>query len=291
MIVIRLIGGLGNQLFQYALGRHLSHINNAELFFDLSYLQEPPEGNTPREFELDKFNIPYKLADEDLLDRFHGSEFDTTELLITRIISLGKFKKYKYNDYGFNEEVLSLKGNYYIRGFFQSEKYFLDVEDIIRKELVLLPEYHACDASLCEEIKNNTKSVSVHIRRGDYVKNLASMEAHGICSKDYYAKSIQYIQEQIGADAHFYVFTDDSEWVKKEMNWKANITHVDDQKAIHDFHLMSMCRHNIIANSTFSWWSAWLNPNPDKIVIIPKQWTPTAQTVKIDLAPKTWLVR
>lgn len=291
MIVVRLMGGLGNQLFQYALGRHLAHLNNSELYFDLSYLQNPPEGNTPREFELDKFQISYKIADEKLLDRFHGSDFDSTELWITKLITLGKFKKYKFNDYGFNDEVLKLRGNYFVRGFFQSEKYFKDVADAIREELVLLPEYHACDASLCTEIKANPKSVSVHIRRGDYVKNLASMDAHGICSKDYYAKSIKYMQEQIGEDAHFYIFTDDSEWVKKEMNWKADVTLLDDQKAIYDFHLMSMCKHNIIANSTFSWWSAWLNKNPEKMVIIPKQWTPMLQTVKIDLAPKNWLVK
>ncbi len=291
MILIRLMGGLGNQLFQYALGRHLTELNNAQLYFDLSFLQNPPEGTTPRDFELDKFNISYKLGDERLLEQFHGSEFDSTELLITRLVTLGKFKKFKFNDYGFDDSVLSLRGNYYVRGFFQSEKYFKEVEEIVRKELVLLPEYYPHDKSLAQEIKQHPKSVAVHIRRGDYVKNLASMDAHGICSKDYYSKSIKYLQEQYGNDTHFYIFTDDCEWVKKEMNWKAEVTLLDDQKAIEDFYLMSLCKHNIMANSTFSWWSAWLNENKDKTVIIPKQWTPTAQTVTIDLAPKNWLVR
>jgi hypothetical protein len=290
MIVVRLMGGLGNQLFQYATGRHLAYLNNTELFVDTSFLQATIENNTPRNYELGSFNVVSNIADEKLLHSFHGCEFSATDLLLTKIISLGKYNKYKFDDYGFDEHLLELKGNYYLRGFFQSEKYFNAIQEIIREELTVKSEFITKDESLIQNIKVQN-SVSIHIRRGDYIRNLSSMEAHGLCSKDYYTKSIEFIKRELGNDVHFYLFTDDAKWVQNEMHWEINSTLIENKTTIEDFYLMSLCKHNIIANSTFSWWAAWLNNYPDKKVILPKHWLNNLLSETIQIAPKNWIIK
>lgn len=292
MIVVRLMGGLGNQLFQYAAAKQLSILNNAELYFDVSFFSTKTYDTTPRKFELDVFNIDYKIATDEMLHHFHGCEFNAKELVLTKLLSFGKFKKYKFNEYGFNDQFLDLKGNYYVRGFFQSEKYFNSIRNIICEELVINEQHLPIDIELVNKIKNTENSVSVHIRRGDYIRNLTSMDAHGICSKDYYVKSLKLIKEKLGTDnIHFYIFTDDAKWVRSEMNWEIDCTLVSEKQPIEDFYLMSLCKHNIIANSTFSWWAAWLNKNENKMIIMPKQWTNILQSELIDLAPKKWILK
>lgn len=290
MIVVRLMGGLGNQLFQYAAGRHLAHLNNVELFVDTSFLQTSIENTTLRNYELGAFNVECKIADEKMLHDFHGCDFSTKERILTKLISFGNKNKYKFDEYGFDEHLLELKGNYYIRGYFQSEKYFKNIADIIRKELSIKDEFMPNDSALIQQIKN-TNSISVHIRRGDYIRNLSSMEAHGLCSKDFYTKSIEFIKRELGNDLHFYLFTDNAAWVEKEMHWEINCTLIENKTTVEDFYLMSLCKHNIIANSTFSWWAAWLNENPDKKVIVPKHWLNNVLSESVELVPKNWIIK
>ena len=137
----------------------------------------------------------------------------------------------------------------------------------------------------------NKLSVAVHIRRCDYIRDLSSMEAHGLCSKDYYAKTIEFVKRELGEEVHFFLFTDDAEWVKREMEWDINSTMVQGKSILSDFYMMSNCKHNIIANSTFSWWAAWLNPNPDKMIIVPKHWDNNIKTEEIDLCPTKWIIK
>ena len=290
MIVVRLMGGLGNQLFQYATARHLAAINNTELFVDTTFLDEKKESVTPRKYELNSFNVQTKIADAKLLHSFRGSDFSTGERIITLIKTFGDRHKYKFDDYGFDEELLKLKGNYYIRGFFQSEKYFKTMEPIIRKELSLKETGISNDIELVSKIIHS-ESVSIHIRRGDYIRNLSAMDVHSLCSKDYYIKSIQHITALLNKDLHFYLFTDDAAWVQREMNWPINYTLIENKSTIEDFYLMSLCKHNIIANSTFSWWAAWLNNNEHKKVIMPKYWLNNILSESVDLVPKNWIVK
>ncbi|MDB5228745.1 MAG: alpha,2-fucosyltransferase [Bacteroidota bacterium] len=289
MIVVRLMGGLGNQLFQYAAGRHLAHLNNTELYADISFLKSQ-EYTTPRYYELGAFNVACTVADDKMLDKFNNSDFSKKERVLTHLLSFGKNKKYKFDEYGFDENLLELRGNFYIRGYFQSEKYFRGINDIIRRELTIKEEFIPKDTQLIEQIKN-TNSIAIHIRRGDYIRNLSSMEAHGLCSKDYYAKSIEFMKREVGEDVHFYLFTDDEAWVKNEMKWNINSTLISGKTTVEDFYLMNLCKHNIIANSTFSWWAAWLNNHPAKKVIAPKHWTNNLQTEFIELVPKNWIIK
>lgn len=289
MIVIRLNGGLGNQLFQYATGRHLAHLNDTQLLLDTSFLNSK-ERQSVWKYELGAFNVVSAIADEKVLHDFHGSKFSTRERMLTRIISLGKNRKYKFDEYGFDEHVLELRGNYYVRGYFQSEKYFKGIADLLRSELTVKQDFIPKDEALMDKI-SNTPSVSIHIRRGDYIRNLSSMDAHGLCSKDYYTKSIEYVKRELGNDVHFYFFTDDEDWINREMRWDINCTLISGKSSVEDFYLMSLCKHNIIANSTFSWWAAWLNANPDKKVILPKHWRTNIKTEDIDLNPSKWLIK
>ncbi len=290
MIIVRLNGGLGNQLFQYATGRHLAHLNEAELLLDISHFQLSNQNAVHKKYELDAFNLASTIADEKILNNFHGTEFSTRERILTRLISLGKYRKYKFDEYGFDEQLLDLKGNYYLSGYFQSDKYFKNIKEIIQNEFEIKGEFIPNDKALKQEI-TETNSVSIHIRRGDYIRNLSSMDAHGLCSKDYYTKSIEFIKRELGNDLHFYLFTDDEEWVRKEMIWDINCTLISGKTTIEDFYLMKLCKHNIIANSTFSWWAAWLNSNPNKKVIIPKHWTTNIVTEQIELVPNKWLIK
>ncbi len=290
MIVVRLMGGLGNQLFQYAAGRHLALLNNTPLFLDTTFLESTLEGTTVRKYELGAFNILAEIADEKLFQNFHGSEFSKPDRMLTKIISFGKYNKYKSYEYGFDANLLKLKGNYYLKGFFQSEKYFKEIGLTIRKELMIKDDFIPKDDQLIQDIKNNN-SVAIHIRRGDYIRNLSSMEAHGLCTKDYYTKSIEYMKRELGNDLHFYLITDDAKWVQQEMRWDINCTLIENKTTIEDFYLMSLCKHNIIANSTFSWWAAWLNNNENKKVILPKHWLNNLLSESIDIAPKNWILK
>lgn len=290
MIVVRLKGGLGNQLFQYAAGRHLAHINNTELIVDTSVLESPESDKIPRVYELGIFNVKCTLADEKIVNQFHGTEFSAYDRAMTKLFSFGKNKKYRYDGFGFDEHLLELRGNYYLCGYFMSDKYFKAIEDIIRKELVIKPESLPAENEISQQIRQ-TNSVAVHIRRGDYIRNLSSMEAHGLCSKDYYSKSIEYLKNTLGENAHYFIFTDDEAWIKKEMNWDIPYTLVSNKSTVEDFYWMSLCKHAIIANSTFSWWAAWLISNPDKIVIMPKHWTNNVRSEEIKLNPKNWILK
>jgi len=229
MITIRLIGGLGNQMFQYAFGFALAKRKRTNLSLDISSLKK---FDTPRIFELDQFCITRGNIGQ--------------KPLLVKIPKIGKLFKPFLN---------------YFDGYFQSEKYFADCIEDIRKEFqfkdkLKIPEGNA---------------VAIHIRRGDYVK-LADI--HLVCTPAYYENAIAYIQSHV-ENPTFYVFSEDLEWVRQNINIPSNSVFVDynqDMPSSHDMQLMSLCKHNIISNSSYSWWAAWLNKNPGKIVVAPDKW-------------------
>ncbi len=289
MIVVRLNGGLGNQLFQYATGRHVAHLNKTELYIDTSAFSDNTV-DSKWKYELPAFHINATLANEELLKHFKLNDFSTSGIMLTKLLSFGKYGKYKFNEYGFDSNVLELRGNYYLKGFFQSEKFFKNIAESLKEELVIKENFLPQKTDLLQDISNKN-SVSIHIRRGDYIRNLSAMDTHGLCSKDYYTKAIEFIKRELGNDLHFYLFTDDEEWIHREMHWDIDCTLLSGNSTIEDFYLMSQCKHNIIANSTFSWWAAWLNKNPNKKIIIPKHWRTNVKTEDIYLNPPKWFIK
>lgn len=280
MVIINLKGGLGNQMFQYAFGRTLSIKNNDELKLDLNSLDQAKMiGNIYRPFSLAYFNI-----NRDIASLPEIASCQKSAGLLTRV------KNILWGDQTnlFNQEYLNQIGNLYLDGYFQSPRYFENIRTVLLNEFTLaspLPEY---GNKIMEQIENS-QSVSVHIRRSDYLSNPQVKKQFGLCSKGYYLKAIDLMQEKI-KDVKFFVFSDDISWVKDHLNFSENTVFVSDSalKDAEELSLMSQCQHNIIANSSFSWWGGWLNQNTNKLVIAP---TPWFNNVNYDnhLLPKSWI--
>jgi hypothetical protein len=294
MIITQLNGGLGNQMFQYACGRALSLRNKDMLKLDISGYAMPNGIDTPREYSLSYFNIEENIATADEISalRFpHGA--------ISKYAAIFRKKILRQFNVGFRPGIFFKKGNAYLEGFWQSEKYFLDCADAIRKDLTLKKSLSPAAQVIANAIGNATEgndiapAVSIHIRRGDIARDAKTNPYYGIATPEYYSKALLHIAEKIKTFRVF-VFSDDMEWTKKNIVIPYPTTYVsggskNSQIPDHEeIILMSMCKHNIIANSSFSWWGAWLNRNSDKIVIAPKEWIIRNKSWHTDTVPNTW---
>ena len=263
MITIKLKGGLGNQMFQYAIGRRLSLKHGVPLELDLSYYAGSDKSRwcSGSRYELDCFNI---------MER----KYDTRMLLAKLGCFLNKPKIFQEKNRSFDSSVLDAPRNSYLVGYWQCEKYFKDVEAVIRQDFTFKDLPNKKNAAVLEEI-SNSNSVSIHLRRGDYVCEKSNNRLFGVPSlENYYYPAIKLISKKTSG-LHFFVFSDDPVWGKENLELGHPATFVDHNppdKGFEDMRLMSTCKHHILANSSFSWWGAWLNPNPQKIVIAPSEW-------------------
>ena len=287
MITVKLKGGLGNQLFQYALGRNLSLINETNLILDISNFAS----DKLRNYALGSFNIPntVTLSNKSNLKNKFLYALGKKNLPLSRILKLqiNFINEYKFE---FNDNILQSPNNSFLDGYWQSEKYFNSIEHTIRNDLLLNHEFSEAHKNLLNEILN-TNSVSIHVRRGDYANNPTTKAYHGLCPIDWYVQAINKIKETEG-NTHFFIFSDDVDWVKSNLKSTERITYVSNGACGSDsdeMTLMSRCKHNIIANSSFSWWAAWLNNNPAKIVIAPSRWFSAKDINTNDLIPETWI--
>lgn len=298
MIIVKLYGGLGNQLFQYALGRHLAEKNSTILKLDLCNFQI----DKLRKYELHCFKILHQIASLNEIEAIKCENKYRLCRLTSKIrmklgFSYSKIFDFynlpiiiKEKKFSFDSSVLETKGNIYIDGYWQSEKYFSVIKNILLSELVIKYEQDLKNKELAKLICN-TESVSLHIRRGDYVHDQLTNLYHGLCSFDYYQKAVDQIVQKI-PNCHFYVFSDDPLWVRENFKLDYPLIIVDHNNIntnYEDLRLMSLCHHNIIANSSFSWWGAWLNKNPEKIVYAPEKWFNDKKLDTSDLIPGSWL--
>ena len=285
MIIVKLIGGLGNQMFQYATARRLAFKHDTALILDLSSFETYKLHN----YALNHFNINAQIAIPKQLGLCRS---DSRLSRLRRIFLRSNSHDSNYikeKNFNFDREILELSDNVYLDGYWQSEKYFKDIENIIKKEFRLEYELDEKNREMADYI-SNCESVSIHVRRGDYVTNSVINAFHGTCDMDYYLRCISLLKNKI-KDPHFFIFSDDPEWVKINLNIDFPtifITHNGPEKNYEDLKLMSLCKHNIIANSSFSWWGAWLNDNPQKIVIGPLNWFRDNKINTRDLMPEYW---
>jgi hypothetical protein len=282
MIIVQLSGGLGNQLFQYAAGKSLALHHNTILKLDVSAFNN----QNARKFELALFNIPLSIALQEEITAFTSANVATK--IFDRLKPAQKRKVYKEPHFHFNPAFFQAPEDAYLKGYWQSEKYFTNCADVLRNEFTVREEHIKNVTGLAQQLQSEN-SISIHIRRGDYL-DPTSLEYHGIMEKDYYNKAIRALSEKF-ADAKFSLFTDDKAWVKENLQFDRPfeiISGVATQSAIEDFYLMSQCRHNIIANSSFSWWAAWLNNFRAKNVIAPAKWFNKAPHDTRDLIPANW---
>src|SRR3989338_2167579 len=282
MIIIKLNGGLGNQLFKYSLGRKLSLKNNDVFKLDLSDFT----ADNPRSYSLGGFNIIENFASDEDTNKIKKSG---VWKLIDKLKPYCKRSVIKYKGYDFDPNILKLSGNFYLDGYWQSEKYFRDIRKEIIKDFTLRNPIENKYADLISQIKN-TNSISIHIRRCDYITNKKFSKVYNLLDEKYYQKSVKFITEKIN-DPHFFIFSDDINWVKQNLNIpypKIFVSGENEIKNYEELILMSLCKHNIIANSSFSWWGAWLNKNSNKTVIVPKNWFKIQSCNEKYELPKTW---
>lgn len=265
MLIMKLQGRLGNQMFQYALAKQLQHLGK-KVKIDNSQLKYNNDYN-----ELGIFGADLEEATPEEVAKYG----DCNKSLLNKILrhTIG-YKKSHYLEKGMeiHPEVFDLDEKY-LDGYWQTEKYFKGIENDIRK----LYQFPLDDNPLNLEIKKKmaeTTSVALHIRRGDYLSKEVKKLYGTPCDEAYYQKAISYFVEKYG-DVHFFVFTNDREWVRENFRTAGEKIFVDwnsGKNSFRDMELMSCCKHNVIANSSFSWWSAWLNANKEKEVIAPKVW-------------------
>ena len=291
MIVSNLIGGLGNQMFQYAAGRALSLQLQQDYYLDITDLQRY---QLHQGYQLERiFEGEFKVAADESVRAilgYQGTPF-FRKILIRKPFKYLRSRSYVVQPvFGYWNQFDQLGGDIYLHGYWQSEKYFKKYLDVIRRDFAFKETLSAANQCVRHQIMN-TNAVSLHIRRGDYVTNASANKMHGVCPLEYYQQAVDEILNRV-RNPFFYIFSNDPTWVKKNLRLGAEHTCIDHnhgEESYNDMRLMSICKHHIIANSSFSWWGAWLNVNPEKIVIAPRQWFATDQFETIDLLPTDWV--
>jgi hypothetical protein len=198
---------------------------------------------------------------------------------------------YTEPSFAYDASVHLLRAPVYLNGYWQSERYFADIADQLRQDFTLRAPPDAANAAMLAQIQAAPAAVSLHVRRGDYVSNPTTAQYHGVCSLAYYHAAIDYIAAQV-AQPHYFLFTDDPAWVADNLksNFPTTLVQINSaDRGMCDMALMRACRHHIIANSSFSWWGAWLNPAPDKLVVAPQKWFSGAGHSTADLVPASWV--
>lgn len=266
MIIIRIMGGLGNQLQQYALYEKMKSIGK-EVRIDICEYEHSELMGTPRELELDFFqNVDYQVCtmEEKALLVGDGSILDRIRLRLMP----WKRRYYKETPIMYDKKILSFQ-DMYLEGYWACEKYYIDIIEILRTKLVFPIEVGG-NNDICAKKMQMEESVSIHLRRGDYFNPENIDVFGGICTEDYYKSAVGYVM-QLSQSPHFYIFSDDIEYAKKKyvgeqytiVDWNVG------KDSYFDIYLMSQCKYNICANSTFSFWGARLNSREDKVSIRP----------------------
>jgi hypothetical protein len=295
MICVQLNGGLGNQMFQYACGRSLAYKNNTDLVFDLSRinLKTNKIGITKRSFQLDIFQLGVREVTNMERKKIKPLLYRMINIISIKILSKGIQTPIYFIErkIGYNNKIENIRKNCFLSGYWQSEKYFKYAESLIRDEFTF-PKYLNSENTFYLNKIKHTNSISLHIRRTDFVNN-ESHDVHGICTIDYYLKAVYHISSLV-ENPVYYIFSDEIEWAKKNLKLLYEtyyITGNSGDSSYIDMLLMSNCKHNIIANSSFSWWGAWLNQNQNNIIIAPKNWflNKKLNDQTGDLIPDSWI--
>lgn len=276
-VIVKLIGGLGNQMFQYATALSFSMKKSAELLIDKSSFESYKLHN----FSLSNLAISASFANEKQI-----KEIKKRNLFFKRT------NVFKENGLNYNKSLFEADVPIYLDGYFQSEKYFKDVRKKVIEEFQPSNELSNYSNEITSKIKNSEISISLHIRRGDYLY-AKTAQVHGLCSLDYYNKAVEYIKNKNPEkQLSFFIFSDDHDWVSENLKLDGEVIQVNGNgvdRNFEDIILMSKCEHNIIANSSFSWWGSWLNENEDKLVIAPREWFKTKDLNSEDIYCSNWI--
>jgi hypothetical protein len=292
LIVVEIIGGLGNQMFQYAAATTLACRLGAALRLDVGGFADYPL----RRFELGEWRVPVEIATADEVRLARRD--DLPRRLVRRLARLARrpvCDVYVEPSFHCDDSFFDLRPPIWLRGYFQSPRYFAGNEDAIRRGFTLRDELSSDAAALSAAIAATPMPVSLHVRRGDYVTNAHTKSVHDSVDVAYYRRAIEIIDALTAGAAHYFIFSDDPDYVRATYGELRRHTVIDGsgRRPHEDMILMSQCRHNVIANSSFSWWGAWLNANPDRRVVAPRAWSTRPHLIKISLAdlhPEGWIL-
>jgi hypothetical protein len=290
MIVVKLMGGLGNQMFQYALGKSLSRRLHTSFKLDLGFLLDrtPRENFVFRNYDLDVFCLQAQIATPTETNAFipkkpNGPVGKTLEKIKSKI---DPYKYFYEPHFHYAAEVFNLPKNTYLDGYWQSPKYFDRIEAEIRKDFEFKHPLPEAANSLAQHISQEN-SVCINVRRQDFLNN----SFHGVCDMKYFNPAIKIMSSKVDSP-HFFIFSDDPQWCIENFKLDAPVTFVGHEfkgpKFSDYLRLMALCKHYIIPNSSFAWWATWLNPDKNKIVIAPQIWFADEKWDPKDLIPATW---
>lgn len=278
-IVIGMQGGLGNQMFQYACGRWLSLKLNRPFLLDIHKLCEvPAPGITPRYYSLDVFKAE-------------------PNIICLAPESRAQIPTFNEENFLFNPGLFPTLQNVpptqpvYLNGYWHTDKYFGDIRNELLNDFVVVESHRQEVQGFAQQLKGVT-SVCVHIRRGDYISNPTAQAFHGVPGVAYVDRAIEILKSKV-QDPHFVIFSDDIAWCREHLSHLQPATFMDSssegrKSALH-LYFMSCCRHYIVANSSFSWWGAWLGQQEDSVVIAPSQWFLNEQVDTSDMVPSSWI--
>jgi hypothetical protein len=298
MVIVRLMGGLGNQMFQYAAALRLADKHRTEVKFDLTFLRDrtPRPNFVYRQYDLDLFRVACAETTRAELRRIQESDARPASSLLDRARdSLRPFRVYHEEHPGFCPAVLDLPRRTYLNGYFQDERYFIDIASAVRNqfefaidEATLSPETRR----LAEQIRTKRNAICLNIRRADYVTNPVAREFHGVCGLAYFERAVRLLDDHV-LRGRVFVFSDDVDWCRENVGHWPGTTVVQHEHAGERFStyfwLMTLCQHFIIPNSTFAWWAAWLASSPQKVVVRPAHWFRAPELHDIDICPASWL--
>lgn len=274
MIITRLHGRLGNQMFQYAAACGLAERHDGQVALDPRLALSRGEGVLTRVFDL-PLVTPARLPPARHESPLSYAFWRATSRAFHRERGLG-----------YNRQIEDFPNGSYLHGYWQSERYFVHIADQIRADFTFPAFSSTQNAEMADQIAQGP-SISMHIRRGDYV----TLGAHSLCDQAYYEAALARIQQSLHGTPTVYVFSDDPDWAKDNLPLPLPKVVVDfngPETDFEDMRLMSLCDHNIIGNSSFSWWSAWLNANPDKQVAGPARWFGDPRLSNPDILPDRW---
>jgi len=278
MIIVKLAGGLGNQMFQYAFGRRLALSRNDNLYLDPCDLQSYAAA---REYKLKYFNISANVFDRvyrinlptRLLEKIGTKHKGNLYRFIKRTFPNILFDILKEKSLAFDPDNFNIGPKCILQGYWQNEKYYNEIRSTLIKDFSLSKPLSEHNSQIEEEIINN-QSIGVHIRRGDYINNEANLSIYASLGPGYYKDAIEIISQKTKSPSLF-IFSDDIPWVKENLTFDYPVIYIEgisERQDAEEIYLMSQCKHHVIANSSFSWWGAWLATNSQQIVIAPKNW-------------------
>ena len=294
MVITSLNSGLGNQMFQFAAGKSLAHHLKSELLLDITWFKQSDKAQTPRSFELMVYPIKDQIAKEEVIDQLIRP---SSKGILNRLKHKINRNRPIHNQWSFIEPHFHFYSDFFkakvpvqLDGYWQSEKYFQSISEEIRTLFSLEIPENDPNYKWVQLINSQIQAVSLHVRRGDMVKNPEVAKIHGSCNLDYYKRAMSFIESKVEHPTYF-IFSDDIAWCKEHLNSKFPIEFVtgnEGDRSYWDIQLMRHCKHNIIANSSFSWWGAWLNNAHNKIVVAPINWFNHTESDTKDLIPNTW---